>query len=225
MKAKIILISCILFFCSSQKLSAQFPDDSLKQATLYPGYIVTNQQDTIKGYLYLSNIAANQYRAFYFKSPDDPESKVKYKPKDLKAYKVGSRLYESFEFNATNAMHKRNFFLKVIDGPISLYRWYYEPESRSSKRLMIDEEDLLNSTIDLSFDESDLTGQNIVIKMGSEPINLTAPKYLMKFKKNMAALVEENEEIVGKIQRKEKGYTFGYQEQIIKEYNQGYKNK
>jgi len=225
MKAKISLISCILVLFSIHSLTAQLPDDSLKQATLYPGYIVTHQQDTIDGFLYLSNIAANQYRVFYFTSPDEPGSNVKYKPKDIAAYKVGSRLYESFEFKATNALHKRNFFLKVIDGPISMYRWYYEPESRSSKRVMIDEENLLNSSIDLSFDESDLTGQDIVIKLGGEPINLSAPKYLMKFKKHMAALVEEDAELVGKIQRKEKGYTFGYQQQIIQEFNHWYNSK
>ena len=225
MKAKISFVFGILILFSCQRLVAQLPGDSLNQATMYPGYIVTNQQDTIDGFLYLSNVAANQYRVFYFTSPDDPESKVKYKPKDLIAYKVGSRLYESFEFKATNAMNKRNFFLKVIDGPISMYRWYYEPESRSSKRVMIDEENLLNSSIDLSFDESDLTGQDIVIKLGGEPINLSAPKYLMKFKKHMAALVEEDAELVEKIQRKEKGYTFGYQEKIIEEYNHWYENK
>ncbi len=225
MKARILIIFMVIFTVSLVRVNAQPLNDSVNLWSLYPGYVVTNDGDTIEGHLLLSNLVANQRKVFYFRDPDNPDSKIKYKPKDIKAYKVGPRHYESFKFAATNAIRKHNFFLKKIDGPICLYRWYYEPESRSSQRVKIDEDNILNSKIDLSFSEEDLTAQDVAIKQGGKPINLTAVKYLIKFKKHMAKIVDDYEELAEKIRNKEEGYTFGFHEDIIIEYNEWYKGK
>ena len=197
--------------------------------TLYPGYVVTKDNDTIKGYLMLKNLINNQDKVFFYKSKSDKkEDAVKYKPKDIKAYKVGPRYYESFKFKPSVSTYSANdaktyhFVLRVLDGPLSLYRWYYETIEKSKERVNVDAEHPLNTKVDLSFNEDELKYITLGRKNGGEIIDFNSMKMLMGFKKNMSKLVADYPELAGKIAKKKEGYQHQDIENIVKEYNEWY---
>lgn len=195
--------------------------------TLYPGYIVTRQGDTISGYLLLKNLVNNQDKVFYYHNKEDKKYTEKYKPKDLRAYKVGPRYYESFKFKppataSANDANTWHFILKLIDGPFSLYRWYYETLDQSHARLKVDQDRPFHATVDLSFTEEGLSQQNYGLTPAGEFVDLGSLKMLTNFKKNMAKLVQDDAALAQKIRNKVKGYGYYDIERIINEYNAWY---
>jgi hypothetical protein len=132
---KLLTVISILISCG---LQAQQDQETVKLWTIYPGYVITNENDTIHGYIKLNNLIDNQRKALFYNSPDDENYAEKYKPKDIKAYKVGPRYYESFKFWPETEARGVHFFLKIIDGPLSYYKWYYESTEDSKKRIVVD---------------------------------------------------------------------------------------
>ena len=217
-----VLISAVQLVSGQQK-------ERVKLWTLYPGYIVTKDNDTIKGYLMLKNLINNQDKVFFYKNKNTPkEDAVKYKPKDIKAYKAGPRYYESFKFKPSVSTYSANdaktyhFVLRVVDGPFSLYRWYYETVEKSKERVKVDTEHPLSSKVDLSFNEDELKYITLGRKAGGEIVDFNSMKMLMGFKKNMSKLVADYPELAGKIAKKKEGYQHQDIEKIVKEYNEWY---
>ncbi len=201
---------------------------AVKLWSLYPGYVVTRQRDTLHGYLLLKNLAANQDKVIFYPNPSDKTNKVKYRPRDLIAYRVGPRYYESWKFRppataSSNDARTWHFILKIVDGPFSLYKWYYETPEQTKARLRIDRDEPLHGTIDLSFSEKDLAHEYYGLTPSGEFIDLGSFKMLTHFKKNMSSLVADDEELARKIRNKEKGYGYYDIERIINEYNAWYR--
>ncbi len=230
---KHLLISCTLLLILPLTSTAQeipaVTDTTVqvKLWSLYPGYVITRTNDTLRGHLLLKNLVNNQDKVLFYRDPDDEKYTEKYKPKDLKAYKVGPRYYESFKFKppvtySANDARTYHFILKIIDGPFSLYRWYYETVEQSRARVKIDQDHPLRSHIDLSFSEKDLKHENYGLTPRGEFIDLGSLKMLTNFKKNMSKLVEDDPELAQKIRNKEKGYGYYDLEKIIHEYNAWY---
>jgi hypothetical protein len=165
---------------------------------------------------------SNQQKALFYNSPDDEKFSEKYKPKDIKGYMTGPRYYESFKFWPETEAKGYHFFYRKIMGPISLYIWYYESAEQSKERLKIDDENILNSKVDLSFSEAELSTQLIGIKLGGEPEQLDKLRFLTNFKKNMSRYLEDYPELAKKIANKEDGYQYANLEEIIAEYNAWY---
>jgi hypothetical protein len=220
---KLFVMIAILFLIP--RLFAQNDTTAIQLWTIYPGYIVTWEDDTIEGFIKLNNLVHNQKKANFYKNAEDAEPLEKYKPKDIKGYKVGPRVYESYKYHVTNETKGYHFFLKVIDGPICMYKWYYEPESRQQERVDIDEDDILNSKIDLSFSEDDLSSQDFAKKIDGEFTCLSSLKFSTNFKKNMSEFVSDYEELAQKIASKEEGYRSYDREKIIGLYNDWYLQK
>jgi hypothetical protein len=230
----------LLLFCASlgiiisgfsQKTAGALVTDTTTTAlwTIYPGYVITRSDDTIRGYLMLANLVSNQDKVLFYKNPDDSKKDaVKYRPKDLKAYKVGPRYYESFRFKPSASTYAANdarawhFVLKVVDGRFSLYRWYYETTERSEERVNIDSDNPLNTKIDLSFSEEDLMHITLGKKQDGELIDFNSFKMLTGFKKQMSKLVEDYPELAKKIANKEEGYRSFDLDKIVQEYNEWY---
>jgi hypothetical protein len=192
----------------------------VKLWTKYPGFVITKKGDTIKGYLMLKNLISNQDKVFFYKTENtDKKEAVKYKPKDLLAYKVGPRYYESFKFwpseptYVTNNTRGYHFILRIIDGPISLYRWYYEPVSVSEQRVHISFENPASTHVDLSFYEGNLYNVPLVKKYDKDIIFLKSG-----FRKNMLKLVSDYPELAKKIENK----VYGWDDLdiIVREYNE-----
>ena len=227
------LLSCALLLMLSFTGTAQdvpaVTDTTVqvKLWSLFPGYVITRSNDTLRGYVLLKNLINNQDRVFFYRNPDDEKYTDKYKPKDLKAYKVGPRYYESFRFKppvsySSNDARTYHFILKIIDGPFSLYRWYYETVEQSKARVKLDRDHPLNSQVDLGFSEKNLKHEDYGLTPRGEFIDLGSLKMLTHFKKNMSKLVEDDTELAQKIRNKEKGYGYYDLEKIIHEYNSWY---
>jgi hypothetical protein len=201
---------------ASYSLVAQDAPEEIKLWTNYPGYVITNDNDTIHGYLQLSNFVDNQKKALFYKDPDDDRYAKKYKAKDIKGYKVGPRCYESFKFCPATESKGMYFFLKVLDGPLSLYKWYYRPQDPTDESAMVDV-DLV-----MGLDEDGLDSHLIGIKPNEEPVQLDSPKFISRFNKSMSKYLSDYPELAEKIANKEEGYQYGNLKEIVKEYNKWY---
>ena len=214
MKKLLTVFSILITF----GLQAQQDQEAVKLWTIYPGYVITHENDTIHGYIKLNNLIDNQRKALFYNSPEDKEYAVKYKPKDIKAYKAGPRYYESFKYIPETTTSGVHFFLKIIDGPIKYYIWYFESPEDSKKRIVMDEEEQKITKIDLSFSEAKLYTESIGIKNGGEPEKLST----LNFKKTMSKYLEDYPELSAKVSGKQEGYRAWDIEKIIREYNEWY---
>ena len=222
----IILLFTLTNVSESQNLQKKPANNdatkSVKLFSLYPGYVITKKDDTIKGYLMLKNVISNQDKVWFYKTKDTPKKNaVKYKPKDIKAYRVGPRFYESHKFwpniptYVTNNARGYHFILRVIDGKIKLYKWYYESTVRSKQRANIDFDNPGNTKIDLSFKEKDLPFVPLIKKEGEKIIFINSG-----FRKNILKAVSDDKELYNKIKNKAPGYRSKTNlEEIVKEYN------
>jgi len=222
MKPKIILLLILSLMIGYMSLNAQQGTGSIKLWTLYSGYVITHDDDTIYGHIKLNNLVSNQTKALFFEGPYDEKFSKKYKPREIKAYKVGPRFYESFKFRPVGASGGRHFFLLKIGGPISLYEWYYEPTGLWSERTKVNDDNIWASEVDFTFSENDLTEETIIIKLDNDPQSLTEIDFITNFEMNMSKIVEDYEDLAAKIKNNEMGYRIEDLEKIIREYNRWY---
>jgi len=216
---KYLLISAL--FSLNLNTTAQESADSLKLWTRYPGYIITNDDDTINGNLLLKNKISNQGKIYFFDNADAEEPSEKYKPRDIKGYKVANRVYVTKKYSPEYTTMLYSFLLKVVDGPVSLYKSYYDDK----QRVKINEDDIWKSKIDFSFSEDELQEEILGCREGEKLEDFTKLKYLVKFKKSMSKYLSDCPGIAKKIRNKKEGYQWGDIEKIIKEYNEWYLSK
>jgi hypothetical protein len=220
MKTAIQLCICFLLAGLSIQVVAQEEQaqDSLKRGSIHPGFIITLKGDTVRGYLLNINLLANQKMTFYYKDSSDFKGRIKYKAKEIKAYQVGNRYYESMKYSFTNSTLTHNFILKKLDGPTELYMWYYNPDQPDYFAKDLTLEDISKAVL---FNETELWINVFGMKPDGEFTELTGLRFLMKFAKNMSAYVADNAELAQKIHSKTKGYQGIPRdlENIIREYN------
>ncbi len=123
---RLIFITVLLL--SGILTRAQDDTTSLQRGTIYPGYIIELEGDTVNGYILNSNLWYNQVMVFYYADSSDRENRIKYKAKDIKGYMVGNKIYDSYKHPATYSTHAYNFFLRKFTGPVNYYVWYYDPD-------------------------------------------------------------------------------------------------
>jgi hypothetical protein len=200
--------------------NAQSSSDNLERGSIHPGYIITIQGDTVKGYILNINLWLNQRMTFLYTNPDDREGRVKYTPKEIKAYKVGPRYYESFHRTFTNSIRADNFMLRKVDGPIKYYVWYFD--ENKSKLMFWDKISLSDLTKAFLMEEGELWKDEFAMKESETALTEFNLKFLMKFSKNMFEYVKDYPELAQKITGKQEGYKNINIENIIKEYNLWY---
>jgi hypothetical protein len=188
-----------------------------ERGSVLPGYIITLQGDTVIGYLLNINLWLNQKMTFFYTDPDDREGRIKYTPKEIRAYQVGSRYYESFKHPFTNSIRSENFLMRKVDGPIKYYVWYYDEDK--SKLMTLDNISLADLGKAFLFDESELWKDEFGMKNNEENLTQFNFRFLLKFSKNMAEYVKDDVELAQKIANKEEGYKNINIETIIREYN------
>jgi hypothetical protein len=191
-----------------------------ERGSVLPGFIITLQGDTVKGFVLNINLWMNQHMTFLYKTPDDVEGRVKYKPKEIKAYQVGNRYYESMKYPFSYSIYPYNFILRKVDGPIKYYVWYYN-ENRA--KLMSPNVSLAELTKAYVFAEDELWKDEFARK-GDGAFTKFDFTFLIKFARNMSAYVEDDTELAQKIIAKNKGYQNVDIERIVREYN-GWKMK
>ncbi|MFA5816045.1 MAG: hypothetical protein WC865_10535 [Bacteroidales bacterium] len=206
----------LLLISFSLPAGAQDDQSQPERGSVLPGFIITLQGDTLKGYLLNINLWMNQQMTFFYKTPDDKEGRIKYKPKEIRAYQVGNRFYESMKYPFSYSIYPQNFILRKIHGSIRYYVWYYN-EDRA--KLMSPDISLAELTKAFVFVEDELWTDEFGKKGDGEFTKLSDFKFLMKFAKNMSAYVADDTELAQKILNKTKGYQNIDIEKIVREYN------
>ena len=220
MKSLMIYFFTVSFILLPGSTSAQEASHEPERGSVLPGYVITLQGDTVKGYILNINLWLNRKMTFLYNDPNDQKGRIKYTPKEIKAYMVGPRYYESFRYPFTNSIHAENFLLRKVDGPIKYYIWYYDEDK--SKLMVWDEISLADIEKAFLFEESDLWKDEFARKENEETLKPFDLKFLMKFSKNMAEYVQDDEELAKKIAAKQEGYKNINIEAIIREYNDWY---
>jgi len=213
---KFILVPVILVILIS--FSARGQDDAafVDRGSKNPGYIVTLEGDTVKGYTLNFNLWTNQMVTLFFRDMDEGKKGQKYRARDLLGYKTGPRVYERLEYEGMYSPYKYNFFLKKIDGDIDLFVWYYSQDIDHLGGTNV----LLTQPSDaFLIDENDLWPEMIGRTASGELIEFGSHKFKSKFAKMMSVLVSDDSELAGKISRKEEGYQYRDLEKILLEYN------
>ncbi len=216
MKRLFLLLFGLLLAGNCMRAGAQDTLPEPKRGEVLPGCIITLNGDTVHGYLLNINLWMNQHMTFLYKTPDDAAGRVKYKPKEIKAYRVGNRYYESMKYSFVYSMFPHNFILRKVDGPIKHYVWYYN-EDRS--KLMSPDVSLAELSKAFVFTEDELWKDEFASRGDEAELIKFDLKFLMKFAKNMAAFVEDDKELAQKVAGKVKGYQGVDIEKIIREYN------
>jgi len=202
---------------------AQESQPEPERGSVLPGFIITLKGDTVKGYLLNINLWLNQKMTFFYTDPKDREGRVKYTPKEIRAYQVGPRYYESFKHPFTNSIRPENFLMRKVDGPIKYYVWYYDEDK--SKLMVWDNISLADLGKAFLFDESELWKDEFGKKQNEATLMPFDLKFLIKFAKNMAEYVKDDVELAQKISGKTEGYKNINIEKIIREYNAWYLKK
>lgn len=199
-------------------LFAQKKEAGLERGSIHPGYVITLKGDTVKGYLLNINLWLNQKMTFLYSDPEDRKGRIKYTPKEIKAYQVGQRYYESIKYPFVYSTHAENFILRKVNGPIKYYVWYYDEDR--NKLMSLDKLSLTDIEKAILFDESELWTNEFGLKQNEETLTPFNLKFLMKFSRNMADYVKDYPELARKIENKQEGYKNINIESIIREYNE-----
>ena len=183
---------------------------------MYPGYVITNDNDTVQGFIKAGTRCAtggvgnsNQNMCEFYKNENDKKPLAKYKPDDIKGYKIADKVYESIAYSG-GLMKKSNFNLMVADGKIRLYEWYSTKDGFVSMTRQSGESDK-------DYDARRYNTDIVIAKDGKEPI--VHSSLMLKFADKMSALVAEHKELANKVKNKEKGYKMLNLFEIINEYN------
>jgi len=155
---------------------------------------------------------------FLYADPNDRESRVKYSPKEIRAYQVGPRHYESFHRMFTNSTHADNFLLRKIDGPVKYYVWYFDEDR--TKAAVWDKLSLTDLAKAFLMEEEELWKEEFAMREGEITLTEFNLKFLMKFAKNMSGYVADYPELAQKIAVKQEGYKNIDIGKIIREYNE-----
>jgi hypothetical protein len=203
----------IIVYSVLQQLHAQNDSLAMDQEGIYPGYVITNSDDTLRGYIQYESVSANQLEVTYYSSMNLEETHHTYKPGDIKGYKLLSYTFVSVPFSGKYCSRKKTFMHRAIDGPITLFKWYY-----IEKQQYFEDNDIYEYNPDASY-ELAYQVQLFAQKFGENPVNLNSTKFEMRFRIAMSKYVLECLELAKKIGNKEKRYTHDYIEKIIREYN------
>jgi hypothetical protein len=193
----------LLLLCISTAASAQ-PDWSGKVYTInkiYPGFYVTNTNDTINGYFVHGHQTANQKKCIFYKNETDAKATSEFKPDDIKSYKVGDKLYRSIPYSGGLLAKPLRFNLVNKDGAITEYVFYHEDGSGGSDVVFHKPHDAANS----------------------KPQSL--PDFGLGFAKKVSNYVADYPELSKKVADKEKGYGMLKILEIFAEYNAWYAAK
>lgn len=222
MKQK-LLPALLLFFAgtsfaqnNNSGSQADWSPEIYQVGKMYPGYIIKLDGDTTRGFLKADTRcstggmgSSNQNTAAFYLNESDKKPVAKYKPDEIKGYRIADKVYESINYSG-GLMKKPNFNLVVEEGVIRTYEWYSTVENYAT---VIKQSGETWKAYDARRFETKL----IIAKNPTEPMEYSTLG--MSFAKKMPVLIADNPEMAKKVADKEKGYTFLNMFEVIKEYN------
>ena len=133
----LLSLLAMAFLISTANAQYKFDDDE------FPGMIIEKKGAERKGYINLKGSEmtpwANQQSVKFFSEEAIADGKVKnkerekFKPKDLKAYVVNDRYFESIKISAAKlsigvGLPQYRFVERFVDGDLKLYKLYEAPD-------------------------------------------------------------------------------------------------
>lgn len=200
----------------SANATADWSPEIYQVGKMYPGYVITLEGDTVQGFIKADQRcsigglgSSNQNTCAFYLNESDKKPAQKYKPTDIKGYKIADKVYESIKYSG-GLLKAANFNLVVTDGAIRIYEWYSTKENYSTISKQSGE-------TWAQFDARRFDMKQVVAKDPNEPIELAMLG--LSFAKKMPDMIADHKELADKVANKEKGYNFLNIYAVIDEYN------
>ncbi len=168
---------------------------------IYPGYYVTNANDTINGYFLHGNQTSNQKKCIFYTNEMDRKATSEFKPDEIKSYKVADKLYRSINFSGGLMAKPLRFNLVTKDGGITEYVFYSEDGAATAEPVYHKANDPENN----------------------KPLQISY--FALGFAKKVSEYVADYPALAAKVSGKEKGYGMLNLLAIFDEYNVWYAAK
>ena len=210
MKIKVWGVALLMLLSITVK-AQDWSTDVYKYGESYEGYVIEKSGKKIEGFIKYRNRVAMQDDIIFYKVKDNPSTKTKYMPEDLKEFKVGDKLYHCINYSGGASLGKIKANLLRIDGCIKTYTWYERADSYNSlqKREGESDEDFGNRMFPSS---------TAYFKDGDE-MAVNDAYFEANFEKNMASYLSDNKELSKKVKSGASGYQFFNIADIFAEYN------
>lgn len=193
-----------LLFCFAAATAMAQPDWSGNVyviGKIYPGFYVTNNNDTVAGYFEHGSPTGNQKKCRYYVNEMDKKPTKEFGPDDIKSYKVADKLYRSINYSGGLLNKPLRFNLVTKDGAITEFTFYSEDGAAKPEGVYHKPNDPNNNK--------------------PQPISYFA----LGFAKKVSEYVSDYPELAAKVSGKEKGYGMLNLLAIFDEYNTWYANK
>ncbi len=187
---KLLLLLVFITSTTAFRSAAQDYAKNSLSYKIYPGTVTTLDGKVIEGYVLNQSSEQNQKECIFYADANDSRSKKIYRPEDLISYNI-----ENYQYRTVN-----------YSGPIKIgksvrrFAFVAKPGAITTYAYWGPQEEMFWA------------------KGNEEPV--TGTSLAMGFKKNMAKLIGDDTELMGKVDRKEKGYGMLNILDIINEYNQ-----
>jgi len=198
----IFSLSCLL-------LTAHAGAQSYKLNQRYPGYFINAKGDTIRGYILLTNKWENQRGAEYSNDSRGEKIKIHLLPNEVKGFKVQDRIYTSVDYGDPDPLNE-HFLITIEQGELHLYQYFW-----LSKDLYISDGNGQRPAN--GNDEQYLQNEYIIFNKEGKKFVITNQNALTK---NAKDIFKGNEEIIQKINDKEKDFRYANLPEMVKQYNQ-----
>jgi len=202
----------LYFILTLLLLSDTNAQEKLKPGNFYIGCIVKPGQDTTWGKIKYKSMIHNHYKVV-FKEAYDQEEET-FEPSELDAYQISGLKYLSVPFSGRDSFKRHTFMLVIIDGQISLYKWYY-----NEKQQYFEDNDFWDYTTEIDQDKQGVRIQYYLQRDGQNHVDVSSGKFAWKFNKTMANFLSDCPELAEKVKKKKEGYKKEDLEKIILEYN------
>ncbi|WP_343605704.1 hypothetical protein [Fluviicola sp.] len=212
----VMLLSVMTYAQETISSTADWDPKVYEVGKKYPGYVITLDGDSIQGFLKAKTRcsngglgASNQNEAEFYAHEEDKKPTAKYKPGEIKGYKIADKVYESINYSG-GLLKKPNFNLVVTDGAIRVYEWYATKDN-------------YNTVVKQSgeswkaFDARRFDTKIIIAKDPTAPMEHSSLG--LSFAKKMPELIADNPDMAQKVTNKESGYKFLNMFAVIDEYN------
>ena len=174
----------------------------------YPGYFINAKGDTIRGFILIENKLDNQRGAEYSNDARGEKIIIHLLPHQVKGFKVQDRAYTAVYYGEPDPMNE-HFLLTLQEGAINLYQYF-----RLAKDMYVGSGNGQRPAS--GDDEMYLQSEFIIMKQGKQYV-ITGQSSLSKQAKE---IFSGNEELLAKIDEKEKDYRYNDLPSIVKEYNE-----
>lgn len=203
-KSGLTVIFCFMVVGAIAQVNPIEPDWSekvYKIGGIYPGYYVSNANDTVYGYFKHDDKKGNQKKCRFYVNEMDKKPTSEFKPEDIKSYKVGDKLYRTLNYSGGLLNKPLRFLLVTRDGGISEFVFYSEDGERAPEPVFHKPKDPSHS----------------------DPI--TMAYFGLSFAKKLSDYLSDYPALSQKVANKEKGYGLLNLYAIIDEYNQWFATK